>query len=51
MMYALYTVAMLVALVLFYAPVAVLRRLGRGVPLNAVTWADLKQVTERLGVA
>src|SRR5437773_1846786 len=35
MMYALYTAAMLVALVLFYAPVAVLRRLGRGVPLNA----------------
>ena len=34
-MYALYTAAMLVALVLFYAPAAVARRLRRGVPLDA----------------
>src|SRR5437773_9015840 len=34
-MYMLYTAAMLVALVLFYAPAAVAKRLRRGVPLDA----------------
>ena len=49
-MYALYTAASLVALVLLYAPAAVVRRLIRGVPLNMRARLGLGGAPRRRGV-
>src|SRR5207237_191303 len=50
LMYALYTAASLVALVLVYAPAAVVRRLIRGVPLNMRARLGLGGAPRRRGV-